>query len=58
MLYNAPRSAGVKCIGNCGFWALDRNTFRKTIEDIVQKDLPMNRKFMESVSFFNFMNPE
>jgi cGMP-dependent protein kinase len=28
------------------------------VEEIVQKDLPENRKYMEQVSFFNFMNPE
>ena len=35
-MYNAPRSASVKCIGDCGFWAIDRNTFRKTIEEIAK----------------------
>jgi cGMP-dependent protein kinase len=40
MLYNAPRSASVKAIGgkkiiyklDCAFWAIDRNTFRKVVE--------------------------
>lgn len=58
LLYNAPRSATIKCLVNCGFWAIDRGTFRKTVEELVQKELPTNRGFMESVSFFNFMNPE
>ena len=34
LLYNAPRSASVRTIGDCGFWGIDRNTFRKVIEDI------------------------
>jgi len=58
LLYNAPRSASVKCIGNCSFWAIDRNTFRTTVEEMVHKEFAANRSFMENVSFFNFMNPE
>ena len=42
----------------CGFWAIDRNTFRKTIEEIAVKDLPINREFMENVNFFNVMTPD
>jgi cGMP-dependent protein kinase len=26
LLYNAPRSASIKCIGPCFFWAIDRLT--------------------------------
>lgn len=58
LLYNAPRSAGVRCIGNCSFWAIDRNTFRTTVEEMVHKEFASNRSFMENVSFFNFMNQE
>lgn len=58
LLYNAPRSASIKCIGDCGFWAIDRSTFRKSVEDMVMRDFTTNRKFMEQVTFFNFMNPE
>jgi len=57
-LYNAPRSASVKCIGDCGFWAIDRNTFRKTIEEIASKDLPINKEFMKNVNFFNIMTSD
>jgi cGMP-dependent protein kinase len=46
LLYNAPRSASVKTIGDCAFWAIDRNTFRKVIEDISLKDYEENRKFI------------
>lgn len=56
LLYNAPRSASIKCVGNCGFWALNRVTFRKTVEEMMIKDLPTNRDFMDGVPFFNFMN--
>jgi cGMP-dependent protein kinase len=28
LLYNAPRSASVRAVTNCGFWILDRHSFR------------------------------
>ncbi|EAR84179.1 CGMP-dependent kinase 5-1 (macronuclear) [Tetrahymena thermophila SB210] len=58
LLYSAPRSASIKCIVDCQFWAIDRHTFRKTVEEIVQRDSQTNRKFMESVPFFSFMSDE
>jgi len=58
LLYSAPRSASVKCKTDCQFWGIDRKTFRKTVEEIVQRDSMTNRKFMESVPFFSFMSDE
>ena len=55
LLFNAPRSASIKCVGNCGFWAINRATFRKTVEEMMMKDLPFNREFMNGVQFFNFL---
>ena len=28
LLFNAPRSASVKCLGDCGFWGLNSSTFK------------------------------
>lgn len=28
LLYGSPRTASIKCIGICTFWAIDRKTFR------------------------------
>jgi len=28
LLYGSPRSASIKCVGICKFWAIDRKTFR------------------------------
>ncbi|KRX11142.1 Protein kinase-like domain [Pseudocohnilembus persalinus] len=58
LLYNAPRSASVRCIGNCSFWAIDRNSFKTTVEEMVHKEFASNRSFMENVQFFNFMNSD
>ena len=46
LLYGAPRSASVKANGDCAFWAIDRNTFRKAVEEIVARDYEDNRKFI------------
>lgn len=37
LLYGANRSASVKCIEACGFWAIDRNTFKKVIAEMVER---------------------
>lgn len=52
LLYNAPRSASVKAIEKCQLWGIDRNTFRKAVEEMITKEYEENRKFMEVVRFF------
>mgnify|MGYP001807337162 CR=1 FL=1 len=52
LLYNAPRSASVKCFENCNLWGIDRNTFRRAVEEMITKEYEENRKFMEVVRFF------
>lgn len=58
LLYNAPRSASVKAIGDCAFWAIDRNSFRKVIEELSLKDYEENRKFIQNVKFFDSLTEE
>ena len=53
LLYNAPRSASVKALDRCGFWAIDRVTFRKAFEEMVRKQVAENRSFMDNVAFFS-----
>jgi cGMP-dependent protein kinase len=48
-LYNATRSASIKALASCGFWSLDRVTFKKTIEEITLKEYDENRKFIDEV---------
>ena len=33
LLYNAPRSASIKCEETCYFWSLDRKSFRNVRHD-------------------------
>ncbi|EGR32300.1 protein kinase domain protein [Ichthyophthirius multifiliis] len=58
LLYGAPRSASVKTIGKCSFWAIDRNTFKKAIADVVQKEYQENRAFIDKITFFDKMTSE
>jgi len=52
LLYNAPRSASVKALDHCNLWGIDRNTFRRAVEEMITKEYEENRKFMEVVRFF------
>lgn len=39
-------------------WGIDRNTFRKAVEEIITKEYEENRKFMEVVRFFHDLTNE
>ncbi|KAL4488509.1 hypothetical protein ABPG72_013077 [Tetrahymena utriculariae] len=58
LLYGAPRSASVKALGVCGFWAIDRNTFKKAIAEVVHREYSENRSFIDKIKFFNSMTNE
>lgn len=52
LLYNAPRSASIKTLEDCSFWAVDRVSFRNTIEELTNNSYQENRKFIEDIKFF------
>ncbi len=52
LLYNAPRSASVKAIDHSYLWGIDRETFRKSIDEIVIQEFDENRKLLENVFLF------
>lgn len=58
LLYNAPRSASVKALEECYLWGIDRNTFRRAVEEMITKEYEENRKFMEVVRFFHNLTNE
>ena len=55
LLYNAPRSASIKALTKCEFWAIDRNTFRKVVSEVTSKQYKENREFLNRVPFFDSM---
>lgn len=58
LLFNSNRSASVKALENCGLWGIDRNTFRKAVEEMSSKQCKENRKFLENVNFFQNLTNE
>ncbi|KRX03427.1 Protein kinase-like domain [Pseudocohnilembus persalinus] len=58
LLYNAPRSASVRALELCNLWGIDRNTFRRAVEEMITKEYEENRKFMEVVRFFHNLTNE
>ncbi len=58
LLFNAPRSASIKALEKCGLWGIDRNTFRKAVEEMSSKKCKENRDFMENVNFFQSLTNE
>jgi cGMP-dependent protein kinase len=56
LLYKSPRAFSVKACENCCLWAIDRNTFRKAVEEIIIQEYEENKKFMENVRFFSCLS--
>lgn len=40
------------------FWAIDRGRFRRAIEELALKDFSENRKFIDSIKFFDVMTSD
>ena len=55
LLYNAPRSASIKTLTDCEFWAIDRSTFKSVVSEVTTKQFKENREFLEKVPFFDSM---
>ena len=56
LLYDAPRSASIRCSEKSYFWAIDRVAFKKIIEEVTKKQFSENRKFLSSVELFANMS--
>ena len=52
LLYKSPRAFSVKACELCYMWAIDRNTFRRAVEEIIILEYEENKKFMENVTIF------
>ncbi len=52
LLYNAPRSASIVSKESSTLWGIDRNTFRKAVEEMVAKEYEINRTFIDDIAFF------
>lgn len=55
LMYNAPRSASIRANVNTRFWAIDRRTFKKVVEEVATTKFKENREFIDKVPFFDSM---
>jgi cGMP-dependent protein kinase len=53
LLYNAPRSASIKSIGKCELWGIDRETFKKVVQELAVIEFQENRKYLDKIDFFS-----
>jgi cGMP-dependent protein kinase len=55
LMYNATRSASIFANQTTRFWAIDRRTFKKVVEEVATNKFKENREFIEKVPFFDSM---
>jgi len=58
LLYNAPRSATIKSIGKCELWGIDRETFKKVVQEMAVNEYKENRDYIEKINFFKNFNED
>ena len=52
ILYNSPRSAGIKALVMTKLWGLDRDTFSAIVGEAIIKQSNFTRRFIEIVPSF------
>lgn len=57
LMHDSPRTATVRTLTTVTLWGLDRNSFKKIIEDLNVKHYEENKAFIESVSVFAILKP-
>jgi cGMP-dependent protein kinase 1 len=58
LLHDNPRSASLKCTEATSLWGLDRETFKKVIEEMNMQIYEQNRAFLEKVSLLDALTPQ
>lgn len=58
LLQDNPRSASLKCLEPTTLWGLDRDTFKKVIEEMNVQVYQQNRNFLEKVSLLDSLTPQ
>lgn len=53
LLYKSKRNFIIKTSEECTVWGIDRENFRKAVEDIILKDFEENKSIVDSVPFLN-----
>jgi hypothetical protein len=58
LLHSAPRSGTCITITECYFWILERNMFRKIIEQINKMNFEENKKFVQSIAILDLIEKD
>lgn len=56
LIYAAPRSASVKVLETCTFWALSQNVFKKTLSELVKRNYKIAKSYINRIPLFNFLS--
>jgi cGMP-dependent protein kinase 1 len=56
LLHDTPRTATIKTLVNSTFWCIDRNTFRRTLEQLNASNYSENRTFIDSIPVFEVLS--
>ena len=56
LLHNAPRSGTIRSLSQCELFILDRNIFRKIVDESTKANFNENKKFLTKVPIFNILN--
>ena len=56
LLHDAPRSGTIRSLTQCELFILDRNIFRKIVEESTKENFNENKKFLTKVPVFNILN--
>ena len=56
MLYEIDRPSTVKVKESVGLWVLDKMSFRESVEEIVIKEFEETQKYLEGLSFYQFLS--
>jgi cAMP-dependent protein kinase regulator len=57
LLYNAPRAATIRAMGEAVLWKLDRDTFNHIVKDAASRKREKYDNFLQSVPILQSMDP-
>lgn len=55
LLYASPRSASIKTLEPSRFWCITRSVFKKTMEEILQKNYGLAKAYINKLHLFGFL---
>jgi cGMP-dependent protein kinase len=56
LLYRTERTSTVTAREACSMWAIDRQTFREAVEEVIIREYNENRRCIDKVKIFHNLN--